>query len=100
MLKGQLSRVPWPGNSWMLQPHKHSYLLWLAIRTELITTLYELFLFCFAVMSLRGLIKASCGNIKALKWHLKWPLATSKWYATLCIPVLLPWGKCHQINNS
>ena len=45
MLKGQLSRVPWPGNSWMpftfqpalwvlLQPHKHSYSLQQVIHTQ------------------------------------------------------------------
>ena len=67
MLKGQLSRVPWPGNSWMLQPHKHSYSLQLAIRTELITTLHGLFLLCFAVISPRGFFKVSRGDIKALK---------------------------------
>jgi len=46
MQKGQLSRVPWPGNSWMpftfqpalrtlQQPHKHSHSLQLATHTEL-----------------------------------------------------------------
>jgi len=46
MPKGQLSRVPWPGNSWMPftfqpalraihQPHKHSYSLQLATDTSL-----------------------------------------------------------------
>jgi len=46
MPKGQLSRLPWPENSWMpftfqpalqalQQPHKHSHSLQLAIHTEL-----------------------------------------------------------------
>jgi len=46
MLKDQLSRVPWPGNSWMpftfqpalrslQKPHKHLHSLQLAIHTEL-----------------------------------------------------------------
>ena len=46
MAKGQLSRVPWPGNSWMpftfqpalralQQPQKHSHSLQLATDTEL-----------------------------------------------------------------
>jgi len=46
MPKGQLSRVPWPGNSWMpftfqpalrvlQQPHKHLHSLQLATDTEL-----------------------------------------------------------------
>jgi len=46
MPKGQLSGVPWPGNSWMpftfqpalrvlQQPHKHSHSLQLATDTEL-----------------------------------------------------------------
>jgi len=46
MLKGQLSTVPWPGNSWMpftfqpalwacQQPHKHSHSLQPAIHTQL-----------------------------------------------------------------
>ena len=46
MLKGQLSRIPWPGNSWMpftfqpafqelQQPHEHSSSLHLAIHTQL-----------------------------------------------------------------
>jgi len=46
MPKDQLSRVPWPGNSWMSftlqpaflalqQPHKHSHSLQLATDTEL-----------------------------------------------------------------
>jgi len=45
MLKGQLSRVSWPGNSWMpftfqpglqalQQPHKDSYSLQLPIHTQ------------------------------------------------------------------
>jgi len=45
MPKGQLSRVPWPGNTWMpftfqpalralQQPHKHSHSLQLATDTE------------------------------------------------------------------
>jgi len=62
MLKGQLSRVPWPGNSWMpftfepalwalQQPHKHSHSLQLAADTEL-TSLHSIgfinsFVFCF-----------------------------------------------------
>jgi len=43
VLNGQLSRVPWPGNSWMpltflwalQQPHKHSHSLQLATHTQL-----------------------------------------------------------------
>jgi len=46
MPKDQLSRVPWPGNSWMpftfqptlralQQPHKHSHSLQPAIHTQL-----------------------------------------------------------------
>jgi len=46
MPKGQLSRVPWPGNPWipftfqpalwaLQQPHKHSHSLQLATHTEL-----------------------------------------------------------------
>jgi len=46
MPKGQLSRVPWPGNTWMpftfqpalrvlQQPHKHSDSLQQAIHTQL-----------------------------------------------------------------
>jgi len=45
MLKCQISRVPWPGNSWMpftfqpalwalQQPHKHSHSLQLANHTQ------------------------------------------------------------------
>jgi len=58
MPKGQLSRTPWPGNSWMLvtfqpalrvpqQPHKHSHTLQLANHTQPAHHYiqYELFLF-------------------------------------------------------
>jgi len=59
MLKGQLSRVPWPGNSWMpftfqpavrvlQQPQKHSHSFQLAIHTELCSTLLvSLLSICF-----------------------------------------------------
>ena len=43
--------------------------------------------------------KVPCGHIKASKWHLKGPQATSKWYALLVYPVAAM-GKCKQINNS
>jgi len=53
MLKGQLSRVPWPGNFWLpfifqpalralQRPHKHSHSV-----HHTFNMVYQLFLFCF-----------------------------------------------------
>jgi len=99
MPKGQLSRVPWPGNSWMpftfqptlwalQQPHNHSHSLQQAIPTELahhyiqyaLSTL-SVFFFFFEVQE--DFFKVQHGHIKAPKWHLKGLLATSKWHALL-----------------
>jgi len=72
MQKGQLSRVSWPGNSWMpftfqpalqvlQQPHKQSH----SLEVE------------------EGFFKVLHGHIKAPPGHLKGPLATSKGHALL-----------------
>ena len=45
---------------WLQQPHKHSYTLEVAIYTQLALRSFDLF------------------YTKALKWHLKGPLATPK----------------------
>jgi len=61
MLKGQLSRVPWPGNLWMpfifqaalqvlQQPDKHSYSLQLATHTELAHHYIHCFINSFSVL--------------------------------------------------
>jgi len=65
---------------WVLQqPHKHSHSLQLATHIEHITTFNMLYqLFRFVLLLLKDFIKVSHGHIKALKWHLKGPLATSK----------------------
>jgi len=95
MPKGQLSRVPWPGNSWMpftfqpalqapQQPHKHSNSLQQAIHSLIAhhyiqQTLLTLSVFFFP----KGFFKVPCGHIKVT-----------------CPPSVAAMGKCKQINNS
>ena len=128
MLKGQLSRLSWPGNSWMpftfqpglqalQQPHKDPYSLQLPIHTQLghhniqhaIWT-HSLFCCCFffprylqctakANQSTKMTIEWATSHIKALKWHLNGTLATSKWH-TLLVYSTATMGKCKQINIS
>jgi len=85
MLKGQLSRIPWPGNSWMpftfqpalqvpQQPHKYSHSLQLATDTELAST--SLHSICFINsfwLFFKRILQCTSGHIKApprqSKWH-------------------------------
>ena len=107
MLKGQLSRVPLPGNCWMpfifqpalwvlQQPNKYSlasYSHWTS------TSLHSVcFINCFQFVCffLESFFKVLHSHIKVPPGHLKGLLATSKWYALLVYSM----GKCKQINNS
>jgi len=116
MLKGQLSRVPWPGNSWMpftfqpalvvLQlPHKHSNSLQLVIHTELayhyiqyaLSTLSAFFLFvCFFFL---GFLQSTARPHQRTTRPLERAGSHIKVTPSLFIPVAAM-GKCKQINNS
>ena len=92
MLKGQLSRVSWSGNSWMpftfqpglqalQQPHKDSHSLqlpihthWTSIHSACFMNSFPFFFFFFQ----EDIFNVPQSHIKTPKWHLKGPLATSK----------------------
>ena len=117
MPKGQLSRVPWPGNSWMpfifqpalralQQPHKQSHSLQQAIHTQLSTSLHSIgfinsffFFFCF-FLSPRGFLQSTAWPHQSTARPLE--RASSHHQSdtpSLFIPVATM-GKCKQINNS
>ena len=106
--RSQLSRVPWQENSWIPRNYVPSWCLGTltAPQTFLLTpasyshststslpscTLGTLsFIVVLFPRSPRGFLQVPHSIIKGPKWHLKWPLVTSKWHIH-CLFCLPPW---------
>ena len=113
MPKGQLSRVPWPGNSGMLftfqpalrvlqQLHKNihtpapaslSHSTKTSLRSICFMNTFRLLFF----KSKKVFFKVLCGHIKALKWHLNGPLAIPKY---TCLPSIILVASVGKVNRS